>query len=730
VKTISLKKVSAVAVASLGIGLLSVVPAQAALSTLADEPANLTVFAASSTTPVAVSGSTAVVVPAFVGASATLTATKGFTVVGTLLTKPVGATNPTIAAALTGADSGVFVAEATTTASKSQSEVYSTTGIRTLANATNGGTLATITGGVGTKVGEFTLTGFDKPGIYTFAITPNGAGTDTAATVTVRAGFSLDSTNPNRAFPTQGSNITTGWAATAGGQATVRITGFTDATTYYYTTNNGSIVSGTRSASTAGTVTATNAINLSQGFYHLTASSTASDYIDVTLADTGSPTSTTVKVVSYDATTGAATTFVTATVTWGVAATPTAQYSLVKLLAGADSTNVTSSTTDTTDTVVSRATTAQRFTIQVEVMDQYNVDFNGATLAASISGPGTIGIAASRSATTQTGRSLSVALTGQNYGSVSVWGDGSAGKATVTITASTATSTVTLGTKTVTFAGSPSKVAVTQALYVARAGYELGRTPTTTSGAATSVATTPAFYAEVTDSNGAAVVAGSTVKMTSSDPTVITVGTCAESTASALPGTFECSVSGASGAASGKTATVTFSVLNSTTGLYDIVASPLTFTIGGAIEKVVVTVDKTSYTAGEGVNLTATATDASGNKAYDGQTWQLSASTKAASNKSMGGTLPAETKEIKNGKQSTTSSTGTASLFAPSTPGSFSIAGTYAATTAAPLGTAWSVTSAVADGNVAIITQIDALNAKIVALNALIAKIMKKLGVK
>jgi hypothetical protein len=218
--------------------------------------------------------------------------------------------------------------------------------------------------------------------------------------------------------------------------------------------------------------------------------------------------------------------------------------------------------------------------------------------------------------------------------------------------------------------------------------------------------------------------------MTSSDSSVITVGTCAESTTSSLPGTFECSVSGASGAASGKTATVTFSVLNSTTGLYDIVASPLTFTIGGAIEKVVVTVDKTSYTAGEGVNLTATATDASGNKAYDGQTWQLSASTKAASNKSMGGALPAETKEIKNGKQSTTSSTGTASLFAPSTPGSFSIAGTYAATTAAPLGTAWSVTSAVADGNAAIMTQIDALNAKIVALNALIAKIMKKLGVK
>jgi hypothetical protein len=36
----------------------------------------------------------------------------------------------------------------------------------------------------------------------------------------------------------------------------------------------------------------------------------------------------------------------------------------------------------------------------------------------------------------------------------------------------------------------------------------------------------------------------------------------------------------------------------------------------------------------------------------------------------------------------------------------------------------------VSDPNAGLLTQIDALNAKIVALNALIAKIMKKLGVK
>jgi hypothetical protein len=67
-------------------------------------------------------------------------------------------------------------------------------------------------------------------------------------------------------------------------------------------------------------------------------------------------------------------------------------------------------------------------------------------------------------------------------------------------------------------------------------------------------------------------------------------------------------------------------------------------------------------------------------------------------------------------------------FYAPAVSGSFTSTATYydylgatAATTA---------TASVVDGNAGLLTQIDALNAKIVALNALIAKIMKKLGVK
>ena len=697
-KTISLKKVSAVAVASLGFGLLSVVPAQAVVAnTSATTTVGTPVRTAAGVVTVPVS--VAMVGTGYVvGSTAWTVALTGSTY------SQSGSNDPKLAA-------GTVTSNATSTTAATLTfdvTVTATSNGSTGLNGSDSVVLADVANLAGTYGLVVVATSTDS------ATAASAAFTISAATVT----------SGSLVAPTAGTGSTkSALLQQVNGQATVAFSSGTSDTSYSVTTAGvGTIVSASATTATVN-LNGSNA-NGGVSWTPVTNAQTLSVVTSSTVAGTQTLT---IQPIGANGIPGTA---ITATITWGAAPANSAQYSLVKLLAGAASTNVDSSTADTTSTTVSSAAGTQRFTIQVEIMDQNNAVRTGQTLGASIAGPGLIGIADSRSATTATGRSLTQLLTNE-YGSVSVWGDGSAGTSVVTITATTSTGvTTTLGTKTVKFAGSPAKAAVTQALYVAKAGTQLGVSPTTTSGAATSVATTPAFYAEVTDTNGVAVVAGSTVKMTSSDATVITVGACAESTASSLPGTFECSVSGASGAASGKTATVTFSVLNSTTGLYDIVASPLTFTIGGAISKVVVTTDKTSYTAGEGVNLTATATDSSGNKAYDGQAWQLSAATKAASNKSMGGALPAETAEIVNGKKSTTSSTGTASLFAPSTPGSFTIAGTYAATVAAPLGTAWSVTASVADGNAAIITQIDALNAKIVALNALIAKIMKKLGVK
>jgi hypothetical protein len=435
-------------------------------------------------------------------------------------------------------------------------------------------------------------------------------------------------------------------------------------------------------------------------------------------------------------TNGAPGTAIAATITWGATANASAQFSLLTLNAeGTNPTTATGAAADTTATIVSKsASTTPKFRIQVVVNDQFGLAFPS-TMGASITGPGNLGVIGSNAGTTTNpaGRSLTIATnTTTGVGSISVYSDGVAGASVITITATNALGVTTvLGSKSVTFAGVATKATATQNLYVAAAGSALGlATPTTTVAAATSFATTPAFSVALTDSAGVAPIAGSVVKMTSSDATVITVGTCAELTAGTAAqiavGTFECSVSGATGAASGKTATVTFSVLTAATGLYDVLATPLTFTIGGAISKVVVATDKATYDAGAAVNLTATATDSSGNKAYDGQAPYAS----IASNKTFGGALPATTVYIVNGKKSTTSSTGTASLFAPATAGSFTISGLSAATAAAPAGTAYAATASVTDANAALVTMIDALNAKIVALNALIAKIMKKLGVK
>jgi len=424
---------------------------------------------------------------------------------------------------------------------------------------------------------------------------------------------------------------------------------------------------------------------------------------------------------------------ITGTVTWGSPLTPSAQYSLVKLLDGAVSTDVTTATADTTSTTVSSAAGTQRFTIQVETNDQNGSAITMAALTATITGPGLIGVADSRTVNTASGRSLTIPLTGA-FAGISVFGDGSAGVSTITVvvTNSAGVSTA-LGSKTVTFVGAPAKATVTQNLFIAKAATTLGLTPTTTLGSQATVATTPAITAVVTDTAGIKVVAGSSVKLVSSNTAVITVGTCAELTVDGTstadttptPGVFECSVAGAAAALSGQSATVTFQVLNSSTGLYDIVATPITFKIGGSIATTNISLDKLAYAPGSAMIMTASATDSSGNAAFDGQTAYVS----LATNMTTTG-LPTAADVIINGKTSTTSATGAATMFAPGTPGAWSVTGKSAATTASPAGVAFTASATITDANAALITQIDALNAKIVALNALIAKIMKKLGVK
>jgi hypothetical protein len=119
------------------------------------------------------------------------------------------------------------------------------------------------------------------------------------------------------------------------------------------------------------------------------------------------------------------------------------------------------------------------------------------------------------------------------------------------------------------------------------------------------------------------------------------------------------------------------------------------------------------------MTITRTAKDSAGNPVADG-----TAAPAITFSKSVGGTAPGAS-FYKGGTKSSTSS-GVASVFAPAIGGAF----TMQATSGNAAGSALTASASVTDVNAGLLTQIDALNAKIVALNALIAKIMKKLGVK
>jgi len=755
VKTISLKKVAAVAATSLVFAGVSAVPAFALTNLVSGTTTITKVLSSSVATNTIVKGAVYTTGEA-ITATLNLATGAGLQATGDIATLTVGITGPAIATP-TGTAATINSTVAVV-ASGLATATHAVDANSTVASATHTCSRTWVSATPTAASAEYCTVTFTPtmPGVYSIVTTSaltgaTAAGTALTQTLTVGTSDVLSATVGtsitalNAAGAQAGGYATFLWMPTAPTAAT---------TTYFATVDNGSIVTAVASgvSGTTGTVTPvtsfTNGVNSTDGFKAVftlanTYNSGGTDGTGINpasvLVTVTNPAAVTqvLTIKSLNATTGAIAKVASATITYGTLPLPSAQYSLLGLNAGATFA-ITTAAADTTATTVATTAGTQRFTIAVTVMDQFNAAYSGVVVGASITGPGTLG-----ADTTVDGSSASLGRSitstwADNIGEVTVFSDGSSGTGVITITATTALGVTTiLGTKTVKFAGSPAKATVTQNLYVAKAGTQLGVSPSATAGTnlAATVAATPAFYAQVTDTNGVDAVAGSVVKMTSSDVTIITVGSCVETTIAnvaapttypAAPGNFECSVSGAAGAASGKSATVTFSVYSSTTGLYSIVATPITFTIGGSIAKSVISTDKASYTAGEAVNLTATSTDSSGNKAYDGQTPYTSIS----SNKGFGGTngaLSLTGKEIKNGTYSTTSSKGVASLFAPSTPGSFTISGLY---TDAATGTAYSATGSVVDGNAALLTQIDALNAKIVALNALIAKIMKKLGVK
>ncbi|NBR95940.1 MAG: hypothetical protein EBT55_06535, partial [Proteobacteria bacterium] len=273
------------------------------------------------------------------------------------------------------------------------------------------------------------------------------------------------------------------------------------------------------------------------------------------------------------------------------------------------------STFGMSDTGISgdRTIGTQRAIASVEVRNSSNALITGATLAASISGPGLVLVdttANDGTGTAGTARSSSLALTGASVGYIHVSGDGTSGVGTVTVTVTDPVSAVssTVGTFTVTFYSTTVATLTATANYVnIGSGVTTGCSSVTCLGGSsysTGSAGKPAVLLVAKDSSGM-VIPGRTITNSIADASVISTTTITGANASDANGLgyYNVSVTGAANSTSGKTTTVTWSIVNSSTST--ITSNAITFTAAGTtIAKETLAFDKTSYVAGDPMVIT------------------------------------------------------------------------------------------------------------------------------
>jgi len=267
-----------------------------------------------------------------------------------------------------------------------------------------------------------------------------------------------------------------------------------------------------------------------------------------------------------------------------------------------------------------------------------------------------------------------------------VYSTGTPGTATITV--KTVTSGLTVGTKTVTFAGSQASIAVASSIYkIARSG-TLGYT------------TASMFAVKVSDAGGRGVT-GVSFSNISDNAAAVSSVSCADTSgdASTADGVYACSVTTVPGASSGAKATITIRAYQylSTTAFY---TTTYDITLGGSVSTVVLTTDKATYSPGEAMVVTATAKDSSGNPVYDGASGPSLSSNKVlgGTNSGIGGALTmnayiggvstSQTRSATTGLVTTQNT-----LFAPSASGNFVITGLAGDAAGTPV----SVTASVSD---------------------------------
>jgi len=594
------KRVALVAVASLGFGVLtSVAPANAAALTSTTAAQSVTVLPATSSTIASV------VFAGFDDSAADTIA----------VSAPTGPTGGTITFATVGGGAPV------TSGSPAANVItVGTAGTLTEAANSNFGAAAAAT------TAKAVVATVSLPGTYTFTLGGSGTITIVARSLAYKTGdgaaVSPFSTGNGIAGPANTVTVTAYPTGVSSARALVTVTG----STLLSGSNSAVIASGAASA--------------------VIANSGATDFVIPT------PAVGTITVSLFNETgsaTGIYGTTAANTVTITVNAT-----AVTGVVVAANSTSLIGSGTTEATTVDATAVTASAVAstavaanITVVLKDSATNTNSTSFLTASISGPGTVGIVASRSDTlgaTGTNNVYGKNVTGATTANriVNVYSDGTPGVATITISAGTTV----IGVETVTFVGPAASYTVTQTR-----GVYAGTTAPTTPG-------TQSITVAVKDAAGNNVVNGTTVHASSATTTVATI--TASTTTTSGVATFT-----VTGAAAG-TSVITFGNAASSATL----TATTTIAVGSAtVAAVTMKTDKDSYLPGERITLTVTANSAAGTAVADGD-YTLFSVAPTSSRALSAGTLPSTSAiTLKGG-------VATYTLNAPVTEGTFTISGT------------------------------------------------------
>jgi hypothetical protein len=742
VKTISLKKVSAVAVASLGFGLLSVVPAQAA----AVDPVYTYTTAANKTSTTPSAAGTAVVAT-LVSTTQANAVTQAIVITPTFkLLDPNGTDVTSTAVCAAAADNSIVTTVSVTAATCA----FTYTVTVATAAASNVGTMT------------FTPT---MGGLYTIQVsqpvnTSTNNTTTTALVAGVGGGALAGSMHISGIRVSQGTTLGLTGAAKTANQAQVSVllpanpNSLTP--TYKFVSSGVGAITGATAVNASSTANISGvATDFSAGTTMVRTNNTTLTTMLLTLTNAATAGIQTITVTTVDAVTGLSSALYSTTVTWSAIAALAPSASIVRIAPTTTAANAQLSTgatanayTTTLDAIpysAPRAIGSRVATIQVILVNSDGTAATqGHTVTASVSGSGFVLTDNSGAAADGTARSEGQALTvgTENVAWIHVSGDGTAGTGTIGITvtdAATGTSTA-LPSKTVTFYGAVTAISSAATFTIGKAGQNVGtatagRTTANELGKGTTTITTtstPAFVVTTKDSGARNSTAAAVPTVKSSDANVATGGTCvldtfADVDYSATPsnggagsvGVYNCNWSAAANAVSGAKATLTISIADpaSTTG--GTLTTTVAVSIGGSISTETVAFDKTSYAPGEAMVVTRTAKDSAGNPVFDG-----AASGAVTFNKPVGGTIGAGL--YISGSSASSTTVAKSAVFAPSIAGAFSASMTGGDAAA----TVRTASSSVTDANAGIATSIASLNAKIVALNALIAKIMKRLNIR